>query len=200
MQVAALYAGADFDVVDLIVELVGDEVVPYLAAWRYKDSGLRKRAEWERAWEMQRAEDEIDARTDLSADDPQFATSDRAVELKRQQVGTVAAPPKYTSADFRRASYWKHRGKFDVPKERFISYPDAERENDPTLVIGWAGWDYLERAQALAAWYSEARDSGVDGKRLVPMLAGIWELVPWLRQWHNDVDPTFGERLARTFQ
>ena len=37
-------------------------------------------------------------------------------------------PPKYTSADFARAEYWSHRGKLDVPKERFILYPDAGRE------------------------------------------------------------------------
>lgn len=41
-------------------------------------------------------------------------------------------PPKYTSADFRKASYWQARGKLDVPKERFIGYPDAGRETDPT--------------------------------------------------------------------
>jgi hypothetical protein len=31
--------------------------VPYLAASRYKDSGLRKRARWEQVWEQQREED-----------------------------------------------------------------------------------------------------------------------------------------------
>jgi len=25
------------------------------------------------------------------------------------------------------------------------------------------------------------------------------ELVPWLKQWHNDVDPAFGERLGDFF-
>lgn len=199
MQVAALYAGQDFDLVRLIVDLVSEEAVPYLAAYRYKDPGLRKRAEWERTWELQRAEDEIDARTALPADDPRFLTADQADVLKRQEVGTIPVPPKYTSSDFVKTTYWRHRGKLDVSKERFISYPGAERENDPTLVIGWAGWDHLQRAQALSAWFTEARDSGTDRARLVPMLAGLWELVPWLRQWHNEIDPKFGERLGDFF-
>lgn len=199
MQVAALYAGQDFDLVRLIIELVTDEAVPYLAAYRYKEPGLRKRAEWERTWELQRAEDEIDARTSLPADDPRFVTADQADILKRQEVGTIPVPPKYSSSDFVKTTYWRHRGKLDVPKERFISYPGAERENDPTLVVGWAGWDHLQRAQALSAWFTEARDSGTDRARLVPMLAGLWELVPWLRQWHNEIDPTFGERLGDFF-
>lgn len=199
MQVAALYAGQDFDLVRLIVDLMTEEAVPYLAAYRYKEPGLRKRAEWERTWELQRAEDEIDARTALPADDSRFLTADQADVLKRQEVGTIPVPPKYTSSDFVKSTYWRHRGKLDVPKERFISYPGAERENDPTLVIGWAGWDHLQRAQALSAWFTEARDSGTDRARLVAMLAGLWELVPWLRQWHNEIDPTFGERLGDFF-
>jgi hypothetical protein len=199
MQVAELYAGADFDIVRLVSDLVTDEAVPYLAAYRYKEPGLRKRADWERTWELQRAEDEIDARTALQPEDPGFLTTDQADTLKRQEVGAIPVPPKYVSSDFVKTTYWKQRGKLDVPRERFISHPDAERENDPTLVIGWAGWGHLERAQALAAWYTEARDSGVDRERLVPMLAGLWELVPWLRQWHNDVDPAFGERLGDFF-
>jgi hypothetical protein len=199
MQVAALYAGQDFDLVRLIVDLVTEEAVSYLAAYRYKEPGLRKRAEWERTWELQRAEDEIDARTSLPADDPRYLTADQADVLKRQEVGTIPVPPKYASSDFVKTTYWRHRGKLDVPKERFISYPGAERENDPTLVVGWAGWDHLQRAQALSAWFTEARDSGTDRARLVPMLAGLWELIPWLRQWHNEIDPTFGERLGDFF-
>ena len=34
---------------------------------------------------------------------------------------------------------------------------------------------------------------------LISMLAGLWELVPWLRQWHNEIDPVFGERLGEFF-
>lgn len=36
-------------------------------------------------------------------------------------------------------------------------------------------------------------------ERLKPLLAGLWELVPWLRQWHNDLDPATGLRLGDYF-
>ena len=39
------------------------ESVPFLPVLRYNESGLRKRADWERTWELQRGEDAIDART-----------------------------------------------------------------------------------------------------------------------------------------
>jgi hypothetical protein len=87
----------------------------------------------------------------------------------------------------------------DVPKERFVSYPGAFRENDPSPVFGWAGWNHLQRAQALAGWITQVKDRGADDDALVPLLAGLWELVPWLRQWHNDVDLTYGERLGDFF-
>jgi hypothetical protein len=199
MQVAELYAGADFDLTRIVVDLVKDESVPYLASYRLKESGLRKRSEWERTWDLQRAEDEIDALTAVPVEQTLYLTPDQAAALKGREVGKIPVPPKYSSADFVKASYWRHRGELDVPQERFVSYPGVERENDATPVVGWAGWDHLQRAQALAAWYTEARDRGTDRDRLVPILAGLWELIPWLRQWHNDVDPTYGERLGDFF-
>jgi hypothetical protein len=196
VQVAELYAGADVDLVELVATLVDEQAVPYLAAYRYSDSGLRVRAEWERTWELQRAEDAIDARTSLPGDDPRHVTAEQAAAEKRREVGPIAVPPKYGRTDYARPTYWPLRGKLDVPKERFVSYPGARRGNDPTGVVGWAGWDHLQRAQALAGWYTDAVSAGTDPDQLVPLLAGLGELVPWLRQWHNDVDPAYGQRLG----
>ena len=44
-----------------------------------------------------------------------------------KEIGVIPVPPKYTSADFLKSTYWKLRGKLDVPKERWICYPGAER-------------------------------------------------------------------------
>ena len=61
-QVAARYAGHQgVDLVLLVAALVEAESVPALPVQRYKPSGLAKRADWERIWELQRREDEIDA-------------------------------------------------------------------------------------------------------------------------------------------
>ena len=48
-------------------------------------------------------------------------------------------PPKYKKEDFLRTSYWSQRGKLDMPKERFVSYPEASPDSDESLSIGWAG-------------------------------------------------------------
>ena len=33
-----------------------------------------------------------------------------------------------------------------------------------------------------------------------PLLAGLLELVPWLEQLHNDIDPAFGERMGTYYR
>jgi hypothetical protein len=59
--------------------------------------------------------------------------------------------------------------------------------------LGWAGWNHLQRAQAVAAFFYLAKESeGWTQDRLIPLLVGLAELVPWLKQWHNEVDPEFG--------
>ncbi|WP_336820103.1 BREX-2 system adenine-specific DNA-methyltransferase PglX [Gordonia sp. MMO-8] len=169
-----LWAGRkDAPVADTLVKLLADQTVPYLAAYRYKDSGLRKRAEWEHVWDLQRAED----RGEVKAAD-------------------IPVPPKYATADFRKQSYWSHRGKLDVPKERFILYPDAGRATDPTPLLGWAGWNHAEQGLALATIFALRESEGVDTSVLVPMVAGLSELLPWVKQWHSGPDPKLGIDLA----
>jgi hypothetical protein len=91
-------------------------------------------------------------------------------------------------------------GKLDVPKERFISYPHAERDADPTPLIAWAGWDDLQQAQALAGYYVQMKErEGWSPQRLTPLLAGLLELIPWLKQWHNAIDPQYGVGLGDYF-
>lgn len=176
-QVAALYRGReDYDRLALVKELVLSESVPYLPVFRYKPSGLAKRKQWEDVWALQRRED------------------------AGENVGSIPVPPKYTSADFLDATCWRLRGKLDVPKERFVLYPRAEREADPTPVVGWAGWNHLEQAQALAAYYLRARDEGFPTERLVPLLTGLEELLPWIRQWHPEVDPGMGLPMGEFFK
>lgn len=67
MQVAERYRGtAAFDVSTLVAELVEAEAVPFLPVLRYKPDGLRKREIWERTWDLQRAEDAIDAEVEAT--------------------------------------------------------------------------------------------------------------------------------------
>lgn len=227
MQVAALYAShADFDLPQLVADLVTAEAVPALPAQRYTDTGLRKRAQWQDTWTLQRREDAIDAEvaaenadnlrakfaeaarttfgTDSSEEARAWIEKKQAEEIKRHQderkasaVGSIPVPPKYQSKDFLKADFWRLRGGLDVPKERWISYPGCERGSDGSLVIAWAGWDHLQQATALAGYYLDMKDSeGWEPARLQPLLASLLELVPWLEQWHNELDPVFGERMG----
>ncbi|MBZ5710077.1 BREX-2 system adenine-specific DNA-methyltransferase PglX [Nannocystis pusilla] len=108
----------------------------------------------------------------------------------------IPVPSKYEPGDFRSPAYFRLRGKLDVPHERFISYPDAASAVDRHPVYGWAGWNHLQRALALLQlYYHRKLDEGWPPDRLVPLLAGLDELFPWIKQWHADErHPDTGER------
>jgi hypothetical protein len=194
MEAAEVFTGdVAFDPLALVTSLVADESVPLLPSLRYKDSGLRKRREWERVWDLQRQEDAIDARAAIDPKHPQHLTQEQAQQQKQQQVGDIAVPPKYTNADFSKAHYWRLRGKLDVPKERFVWFPGILGQ-DGTPMIAWAGLDHLQLAKALGDFYGmvQTEYGGSDDPRLVPLLANLSELLPWVRQWHPEPLPDYG--------
>ncbi|MFI9340458.1 BREX-2 system adenine-specific DNA-methyltransferase PglX [Streptomyces sp. NPDC052773] len=176
VSVAKLYAPRK-ELAKVVAELITDEHVPFLSSLRYKPSGLKKRADWEEVWDLQRKED--------AAPDEQ---------AKRKIRDSIPVPPKYTSADFLRPSYWRARGKLDVPKERFISYGQTNAAT-PEL-YGWAGWDHREQAQALATYFT---NTALSTEEITPFLAGLLELQPWLYQWHNEFDILYSGSPADFF-
>ena len=106
-------------------------------------------------------------------------------------------PPKYKPTDFKTTAYWCNRGKLDVPTEWFILYPGAGREGDKTPVLGWAGWDHVNQAQALARLVIDRQNTdGWDTTRIEPLLAGLIEIEPWLDHWHHDYDAAYGSSPA----
>jgi len=189
-----------FDVLALVSELVASEAVPALPVERYKPSGLLKRKQWERTWELQRAEDAIDARVKLPDGDPNKLTADEASREKRKTVGDIPVPPKYAQADFLPGPFWRLRGKLDVPKERFVSFPNVTTA-DGTALVAWAGSDHLQLAKAVSGLYVDIRDrqGTQDDPRLFPLLAVLIDLLPWLRQYHGDIDPEFNTSMADSF-
>ncbi|MBU7600905.1 BREX-2 system adenine-specific DNA-methyltransferase PglX [Streptomyces sp. P38-E01] len=172
-SVADLYAPRQ-DLAKTVRHLLSEEHVPFASALRYKPAALKKRADWEHVWDLQREED-------AAPDEP----------AKRKIRERTPVPPKYTSADFLKPSYWRARGKLDVPKERFVSYGTVNAQS-PEL-YGWAGWDHLEQALALASYIQTA---GLDSEEIVPFLAGLLELQPWLDQWYGEYDADFGASPA----
>jgi very-short-patch-repair endonuclease len=202
LQVGELYThDAAFDVLKLVNTLIESESVPLLPILRYKPSGLRKRQDWEHTWHLQRQEDAIDARTQLPKDHADYLDSTAAARLKAEQVGDIPVPPKYKTSDFQKSHYWKLRGKLDVPKERWVSFPHCEGP-DGQPVIAWAGYDHLQLAKAISAYYVDVQErfGGRDDPRLVPLLGGLLELLPWLQQWHNDLDPDYGLKMGTFYE
>ncbi|MFJ8950726.1 BREX-2 system adenine-specific DNA-methyltransferase PglX [Streptomyces sp. NPDC102381] len=173
VSVADIYVPRQ-DFAKTVRELLAEEHVPFIAALRYKPSGLTKRADWEYVWDKQREEDAAEGEP-----------------AKREIRKATPLPPKYTSADFLKPSYWRARGKLDVPKERFVSYGSVNAQQ-PEL-YGWAGWNQLEQALALASYI---QDAGIEGSALAPYLAGLLELQPWLDQWFGEYDPDYGASPA----
>ncbi|MFE4915284.1 BREX-2 system adenine-specific DNA-methyltransferase PglX [Streptomyces sp. NPDC056652] len=183
-SVAALYAAdhlgkRDASLATVLAAVIEPEHVPYLSVLRYKETGLRKRAQWEQVWEQQREEDRTGQRLDITV------------------------PPKYTGADFLKHSYWSNRGKLDVPKERFISYPDASTDNDQSLLLGWAGWNHREQAEALSNLVHDRVEKDgwpKEDPRFVPLLAGLQEVMPWVHQWYDEFDAEWDGNPAEEFQ
>ena len=81
-----------------------------------------------------------------------------------------------------------------------MSFPYCHGE-DGSLMIAWGGYDHLQLAKAVSAHYVDVleRLGGRDDPRLVPLLASMIELLPWLKQWHNDIDPEFGMAMGDYF-
>ncbi|MBV9542972.1 MAG: BREX-2 system adenine-specific DNA-methyltransferase PglX [Chloroflexi bacterium] len=186
VSVLALREGRpDVPVATSLQRLTTPEAVPFLAAYRYNEAGLRKRAAWEETWRLQRLED---------------AKQYNPAPINFGGDGPIPVPPKYTNADFLRSEYWANRGKLDVPKERFILYPNAGREGDPSPVVGWAGWDHAQQSLALATLLQLGEEQDWDEEtRLKPLVAGLDELLPWVEQWHHDPEPLYGGSPAEFF-
>jgi hypothetical protein len=68
-------------------------------------------------------------------------------------------------------------------------------------LLGWAFWDHLRQAQALARIVLDRRQTdGWDTARIEPLLAGLVELEPWLGQWHRDYDAAYGGSPAEFYR
>lgn len=187
VSVAELYATSHLgspglDLGRVLEGLLDAEHVPYLAAWRLRPGGMLKRSAWERVWEHQRAEDGAGEGVGCPA------SPEGSVEEGVDVRGPV--PPRYRAADFHRPTYWELRGQYDLPAERFVSYPGASTRDDPSLLLGWGGWNHRDQAQALADLVRQRSEHpGWGVAELTPLLAGLLEILPWVRQWHAGDDP-----------
>lgn len=174
--VAVLLGRSDFDLEKLVAQRLADESVPGVKAHVYKNLGHDKRAEWEKTWALQHEED----------------------RWEQTKVGPKPQPPappgRYDSKDFQKPTYWKHRGKLDVPKERFIAYTEAPGALSDQPLYGWAGWTPSQRARVLLRLDERSEELGIKPDERIGLLWGAWFLVPYVA-WD---DPSFAQEIAAT--
>ena len=106
----------DTPVTAALETLLADQVVPYLAASRYTESGLRKRAEWEQVWSLQR-----------DADAGLINASD------------IPVPPKYTGADFVKQSVLVASRQTRCAQRTLHRLPRRRAAHRPQPVAGMGG-------------------------------------------------------------
>lgn len=82
---------------------------------------------------------------------------------------------------------------------RFISYPGASPDSDKdSFLIGWAGCGHRDQATALIDLIVDrAETDGWRTDRLVPLVAGLLQVMPWVCQWYNETEQAFDQSLPR---
>lgn len=97
--------------------------------------------------------------------------------------------PEYESKDFSDPVAWRIRGKLNIPRERFIAYREFDSnwrgETIPDSAgpwFGWAGWNAVQRADALANLLERANRAGWEANfRQCGLRAALRDLLPELK-------------------
>ena len=176
------------------------DLVSVLELWagRHGQSGRRSRCPAAGPTRRCRTWRRTGSRTPACASARRGSRPGPAAPRGRRRAGRrpIPVPPKYTSADFRKASYWQaprqarraEGAVHPLPRRRPRDRPDAAAR------LGRLG----PRPAGPGAGHviGEREAEGWDDERLVPLVAGLAELQPWVEQWHAEVDPTYGVNLA----
>jgi len=141
--------GADRNVAEVVRKILLTNQVPVLAALRYRAKALPKWQAWQATWDLQEQD---------------FPPAQGAAHRSPPE------PPKYTAVDFLRSSYWRNRGKYDLPREPFFSSPTPRG-----LGIGCSRWDASEQVRAMVDALPSGAHHDKNDPSLLPLLAGIHE-------------------------
>jgi hypothetical protein len=172
LAVAEVMTGRpDFSLAALVREQLQADAVPSHPLHCYTDTGLAKRAAWERTWNEQRRQD----------------AGERVA---------AAEPPKYDQADFLKADYYRLRGKVDRPSERFIAFTEVPGSHLGEMLYGWAGWPPLQRLKVILAIDEDLEDASVALADRIALLDSGWRLLPEVAR----EDPAAAARLKAELQ
>jgi hypothetical protein len=148
MEAAAVLA-PDRECTETFAKIIMENQVPVLAALRYRAKAMPKWQEWRAVWRIQ---------------------AQNHASMHETSSEQITGPPKYAAADFLQPAYWRHRGKYDIPREVFFSSPTPKG-----LMFGCARWTPGERMQALTNALGTQEEIGQSDDARVPLLAGIRE-------------------------
>ena len=168
----------DFSIEEVVRRAIDEWAVPSHTYHIYSDDGLAKRAAWERTWARQRQEDEQGS-PPMAEVLPSFSQGSRG-----------------KSRDYASDDYWRVRGGFDVPSERFVAFTEVPGRDRADTLYGWAGWTPLERLRALLSIDEELEDSGVLLADRIALLDSAWRLLPDVAR----EDATAASRLKAELQ
>lgn len=150
----------DFNLDEIVAEILGAWALPNHPYHIYTESGLTKRAAWEDLWAAQRREDAGQSKGELSAP-PEFSQGSRG-----------------KTTDYLRPEYWRLRAKLDVPQEMFLLFSEVPGRTSVESFYGWAGWSPQQRLKALLAIDEELEDASVPLGDRVGLLDSAWRLLP----------------------
>jgi len=104
-------------------------------------------------------------------------------------------PPKYQSKDFLKTDFWRC-ARLGCAKERWVSYPGCERAPTPACHC-WPAGIICNRPLPWPLYLAmkDTEAGSLPGCNLCSRLA---ELVPWLEQWHDEIDRRMASAWART--
>jgi hypothetical protein len=173
LQEIAAMLGADRNVAEEVRKILLTNQVPVLAALRYRAKALPKWQAWRATWDLEEQE---------------------VPPARGAAYRSPSEPPKYTAADFLHNSYWRNRGKYDMPREPFFSSPTPRG-----LGIGCSSWTVSERVRAMVDTLPSDTHHDKSDPSLLPLLAGIHETMEQKRLPPTARQP-FDKRLTRRWE
>ncbi|MBX7096840.1 MAG: BREX-2 system adenine-specific DNA-methyltransferase PglX [Myxococcaceae bacterium] len=143
----------DFNLAQLVAQVLQAESVPQHPLHIYTLAGFAKRKAWERTW-----------------------TEQTRADAGEKIVPEV--PPNYANTDYLRPEYWQLRGKLDVPKERFIALTEVPGRTGVETLYGWAGWTPTQRVRAILTIDETLEDQDIALADRIGLLDSAWRLLP----------------------
>ena len=186
-----------FDLEALLGGLLEGEAVASATCQRYTDVGIERRRAWERTWELQRREDAGEKVTIAKPDKYDQKDFENAavvwrlrgkldVPKERFIAYPTATPPSGASGKAGLVFGWAGWNHLEQLQAAIELWQEEMGQHAHELVARAVRKD---REEALGASAADDEGLGLDQAardRLMPILQTMVDLLPWVRQWHDE--------------